>query len=64
MQLPASEPQHQPGAQPPAIVHAATREDVQWSRPIFKAPPLVLHPQAFDAKIFAQDIRRIGLNTR
>jgi hypothetical protein len=64
MQLPASETHQQPGANPPAIVQAATREDVQWCRRIFKAPPLELHPQAFDAKIFAQDIRRVGLNTR
>ena len=46
------------------MVSTATREDVQWNRRIFKAPPLELHPQAFDATIFAQDVRRIGLNVR
>jgi hypothetical protein len=46
------------------MVSTVNREDVQWNRRIFKAPPLELHPQAFDAKIFAQDVRRIGLNTR
>ena len=46
------------------MVRSATREDVQWNRRIFKAPPLELHPQAFDAKIFAQDLRRIGLIER
>ena len=64
MQLPAPEFHPQSGAEPPAIVQAATREDVQWNRRIFKAPPLELHPQAFDTTIFAQDVRRIGLTTR
>jgi hypothetical protein len=64
MQLPPFDFQPQPEAAPPAMVSTANREDVQWNRRIFKAPPLELHPQAFDAKIFAQDVRRIGLNTR
>ena len=65
MQLPAADfPPPQPLADPPAMVSTATREDVQWNRRIFKAPPLELHPQAFDPKIFAQDVRRIGLNVR
>ena len=46
------------------MVRTATREDVQWNRPVFKAPPLELHPQAFDATIFAADLRRIGLGQR
>ena len=64
MQLPAADFPPQPLAEPPAMVSTATREDVQWNRRIFKAPPLELHPQAFDATIFAQDVRRIGLNVR
>ena len=64
MQLPAADIPPHPLAEPPAMVHTATREDVQWNRRIFKAPPLELHPQAFDATIFAQDVRRIGLNLR
>ena len=46
------------------MVQVATREDVQWNRRIFRAPPLELHPQAFDATLFAQDLRRIGLVQR
>ena len=64
MQLPPFDFHPQPDTAPQAMVSTATREDVQWNRRIFKAPPLELHPQAFDAKIFAQDVRRIGLNTR
>jgi len=55
---PKSEPE------PPAMVRTVAREDVQWNRPVFKAPPLELHPQAFDATIFGQDLRRIGLGQR
>ena len=46
------------------MVRTATREDVLWNRPIFKAPPLEFHPQAFDPERFAQDLRRIGLSGR
>ena len=46
------------------MVRSATREDVLWNRPVFKAPPLQLHPQAFDARIFAEDLKRIGLVQR
>jgi hypothetical protein len=28
----------------PAIVRAAGPEDVQWNRPVFKAPPLQVSP--------------------
>jgi hypothetical protein len=50
--------------EPPAMIQNATREDVQWNRRIFKAPPLELHPQAFDATRFAQDLRRVGFPQR
>lgn len=46
------------------MVRSATREDVQWSRPIFKAPPLELHLKQFDATIFAEDLLRLGLGQR
>lgn len=61
MQLPNPSSHAKPAAEPPAIVLAATRDDVQWGRPVFKAPPLRLHPHAFDAKLFAADLREIGL---
>jgi hypothetical protein len=53
-----------PAPEPPAMVRNATREDVLWNRPVFKAPPLQLHPQAFNSAIFAQDLCRIGLVQR
>ena len=56
-----------PAAEPPpaaALVSVIAREDVSWDRPVFKAPPLELHPQAFDATRFARDLRGIGLVER
>ena len=53
-----------PDPEPPAMVRTIMREDVLWNRPVFKAPPLQLHPQAFDARIFAEDLKRIGLVQR
>jgi hypothetical protein len=44
-----------------ALVRTVTREDVAWHRPIFRAPPLELGPEAFDVTRFAQELRRIGL---
>lgn len=46
------------------MVRTVAREDVLWNRPIFKAPPLELHPQAFDASLFAEDLLRVGLSVR
>jgi hypothetical protein len=59
-------PHHQPKPEPyrPAMVQTIAREDVLWNRPVFKAPPLELHPQAFDATIFAADLRRLGFAQR
>jgi hypothetical protein len=59
MHLPLPNPPQPP--EPPALVHNATR-DVLWDRPVFKAPPLDL--QSFDARIFAEDLKRIGLVQR
>lgn len=41
------------------MIRSVTREDVLWNRPVFKAPPL--NPKNFDARIFAEDLQRIGL---
>jgi len=54
----------QPPSEPPAMVRTAAREDVLWNRPIFKAPPLQLHPQAFDATLFSPDFTRVALRPR
>ena len=64
MPLPLPNSHNQPVAEPPAMVRTATREDVIWNRPIFKAPPLRFHPQAFDATRFAHDLPRNDLNQR
>jgi hypothetical protein len=53
-----------PAPEPPAMVQTTIREDVLWNRPVFKAPPLRVHPQAFDATIFAADLRRLGPTQR
>jgi hypothetical protein len=50
-----------PAPEPPADVRVLTSADVQWSRPIFKAPPIRLNPKVVDAAILAADLRRIGL---
>ena len=63
--VPHFQPQPAPPApEPPAMVHNLAREDVMWNRPIFKAPPLRLHPEAFDATRFARDLCRIGMVQR
>lgn len=49
-----------PAPEPPAMVRTATRADVLWDRPVFKAPPLHVHPQAFDATLFSPDSGRIA----
>jgi len=64
MPFPVQDLPPKPAPEPPAMVRTATREDVQWNRRVFKAPPLELHPQAFDATLFAQDLRRIGSGLR
>lgn len=64
--MPFSVPHFDPKAEaePPAMVRTATREDVLWNRPVFKAPPLRLHPQAFDVQRFVQELPRNELHPR
>jgi hypothetical protein len=57
--VPHFRPQH--AVEPPADVRMVSRADVQWSRPIFKAPPIKLNPKVVDAATLAEDLRRIGL---
>ena len=64
MHFPVPNIHQKPIPEPAAMVRTVAREDVLWNRPVFKAPPLELHPEAFDATILAQDLRRIGLGER
>lgn len=64
MPIPLPNLHSKPAAEPPAMVRIATREDVLWNRPVFKAPPLQLHPQAFDFTRFAQELPRNDLAQR
>lgn len=61
MTLPAPNLHSDPVREPPAIVQMVTREDVVWNRPVFKAPPLELQFEKFDATVFAEELVRIGL---
>lgn len=53
-----------PLAEPTPVVQIVAREDVQWNRPMFKAPPLEVYPKLFDSSTLAEDLRRIGLGER
>jgi hypothetical protein len=64
MYFPVSSFRPPPVPEPPADVRMVVPADVMWNRPIFKAPPLKVIPPAVDPKIFAEDLRRIGLVTR
>lgn len=44
------------GRETPAAVLVLTREDVQWNRPVFRAPPLqVVPPPIPDFAVSAQE---------
>ena len=40
----------------PALVRVVAREDVQWTRPVFKAPPLAVLTPVIDVTVFAPDL--------
>ena len=40
------------------MVRVVSREDVQWNRPVFKAPPLAVQMPTIDATLFASDLTR------
>ena len=46
------------------MVRSMVREDVLWNRPVFKAPPLEPLLRGFNASIFAEEFRRVGLGHR
>ena len=43
---------HLPDPEPPALVRVVTRGEMQWNRPMFKAPPLEVKIPVFDSKPF------------
>jgi len=47
--------------EPAPIVRVVAREDVQWNRPIFKAPSLEVYPRLFDPAVLAHDLRQVSL---
>lgn len=53
-----------PTTEPSALAQAGLREDVQWNRRIFKAPPLEMLFERFDVSAVLQDLRRVGLAQR
>lgn len=53
-----------PPPQPQAQVRTVAREDVQWNRPVFKAPPLELFLRGLDVKAFARELRSVGFVQR
>jgi hypothetical protein len=46
MHLPPPFVYPQSATEPPALVRVVAREEVQWNRPVFKAPPLKVPPPA------------------
>ena len=58
MYLPVTDLRAQRTPEPPAMVSVVSRSDVTWNRPVFKAPPLVLDPQKFNARKLAEDLTR------
>jgi hypothetical protein len=64
MHFPAPYFQPKDSPEPSPAPRTEIRENVLWDRPVFKAPPLVLHPQPFDAKIFAQELPRLNPGLR
>lgn len=62
--IPHFQPEQSAPATEPPMVHVAPREDVLWNRPVFRAPPLQFHPEAFDATIYARELCRLGIVNR
>jgi hypothetical protein len=60
MHLPISFIRPQPPAEPPAYIRVVAREDVQWNRPAFKAPPLDVLPPLDDVAALEADLIRKG----
>ena len=44
--------------EPPAMVHVVAREDVQWNRKLFKAPPLNVKPPVLELGPVGANLRK------
>ncbi|HWA11321.1 MAG TPA: hypothetical protein VG838_17920 [Opitutaceae bacterium] len=58
MHIPAPYFRPQAFTEPPAMVRVVAREDVQWNRKLFKAPPLNVQPNAANLAPFSTNLRR------
>lgn len=58
--MPFPAPYHEtpPAQAPAAIVRVLNREDIQWNRPLFKAPPLNVVPPVADVAELARAVRK------
>lgn len=57
-------PQLPSTSEPMVSLQTLHREDVIWSRPVFKAPPLESFLPDLDPSAIAEEFRRIGLGQR
>jgi|GEM_PF-2122731 hypothetical protein len=48
----------QPPEAPTAIVRILNRDEIQWNRPVFKAPPLNVVPPVADLAELARAVRK------
>lgn len=56
-------PRH-PAADPAGLIHTLTHTDVQWGRPIFRAPPLAPIPVETNPPVDPEDARPLPLPYR
>ena len=56
MTLPIPFFRSQPPPEMPAIVRAVSQQDMQWDRPVFKAPPLRVTPPLPDVRDLPADV--------
>jgi hypothetical protein len=62
MHLPLRSPH--PAPDTAALERNFGRDDIVWSRPVFKAPPLEAFLPDFDAAAITEELRRLGGNSR
>jgi hypothetical protein len=56
MALPVPQFRPPPLPEPNPVVRVVAREDVEWNRPIFRAPSLEVQPWLFGAPSFAEEL--------